>query len=432
MSTKWMVTGAVLLVAGAAAPWTVGYVTEQQWQGVTAGLNDSQEIFRLETRDYNRGYMNATVVGSVTFLDPETGEKHAFDYQADVSHGVTGSLMDFSRTLEESMGEDENIFPDEKPTVTLETRVWGSAVVKMTVPELDVTNEETGETFTSSRFEGQADISSAGQKAEIHVEWPGMEVTGPEMNISLADLTMDQTMEQLVGDVWLGDGDVTMASLKISAPGQPAFAMSGLSMTSSSSASDNGERMSGDTTIRLESVSAADDSFGPHEIQFSMENIDVAGLNELSNALSEMQNAALTASPDADPQAMMQQQMASFQRISSAAMSLATEGFTFGFPKIDLATPEGPVNGEIQLSHPELSDEEKAQTMMVMQGLTGNMEFSMPVALVEMNPALNQQVAPLIKQGMVVKEGDRLRVKGTLADMALTINGNVMPLPPIF
>jgi hypothetical protein len=42
------------------------------------------------------------------------------------------------------------------------------------------------------------------------------------------------------------------------------------------------------------------------------------------------------------------------------------------------------------------------------------------------------QVAPLIKQGMVVQEGDRLRMVGTLGDMALTINDNVLPLPPMF
>ena len=36
------------------------------------------------------------------------------------------------------------------------------------------------------------------------------------------------------------------------------------------------------------------------------------------------------------------------------------------------------------------------------------------------------------EEGMVVQEGDRLRIQGTLEDLALDINGNVIPLPPIF
>jgi len=56
----------------------------------------------------------------------------------------------------------------------------------------------------------------------------------------------------------------------------------------------------------------------------------------------------------------------------------------------------------------------------------------MPAALVDENQALAMQVAPLIKRGMVVQNGDRLRMTGTLKDMALDINGNVLPLPPVF
>jgi len=69
---------------------------------------------------------------------------------------------------------------------------------------------------------------------------------------------------------------------------------------------------------------------------------------------------------------------------------------------------------------------------MVMQGLTGNFDISMPTVLVDENPALALQVAPLIKQGMVVQDGDTLRLSGKLEDMALKINGNTLPLPPLF
>lgn len=431
MKTQWMVVGLGALALAAAAPWGVGYYTEQQWHGVESGFNDAQTILRLETRTYDRGYMNARVNGSVTFIAPESGEQHTFDYQARVSHGITGSLMDFSTT--EGLGDQaEKFFPDEKPRLTLETRVWGTATVEMTVPEVNVTDEVTGETLNISKAYGRADIGSAGSELDIEFEWPGMTVNGPDAIMTVTDFRMEQTLEHLTGDLWLGGGEMTLASLQIDAPEQPAVRLDGLSITSDTGATADGKRLNGDSSISLENIAANGAEFGPQEIQIRFDGLDVASLEEMSSAINDMQQATMTSAAEQDPQAAMQQQMQSFQRVSSAMLGLAAEGFTLGFPKVDLSTPEGPINGELVISHPELSDEERSQAMMVMQGLTGNFDISMPAALVEKNQALAMQVAPLIKQGMVVQEGQSLRMTGTLKDMALDINGNVLPLPPVF
>lgn len=431
MKTQWMVVGVVALGLGAVAPWGVGYYTERQWQGVETGFNDAQTMLRLETREYDRGYMSSSVKGSITFIGPDSGEQHSFDYQAQVSHGVTGSLMDFS-TPEELGAEAEKFFPDEKPRLTLETRVWGTATVEMTVPEVDVTDEDNGETLNVSRAHGRADIGSAGSELDIQVDWPGMTMTGPNGRIEVQDLEMNQELEHLTGDLWLGGGELTLESLQIDMPDEPAVRFDGLTMTSDSNASENASRLNGDSSIRLDKVAANGAEFGPHEIQIRFDGLDVASLDEISAALSDMQQAAVASAADPNPQAAMQQQMQSFQRVSNAMMALAAEGFSLGFPKIDLSTPEGPITGSLSVSHPELSDDEKSQAMMVMQGLTGNFDLSMPAVLVDQNQALAMQVAPMIKQGMVVQEGDRLKMEGSLKDMALDINGNVLPLPPLF
>jgi len=431
LKTGWIVVGVLVLGTAAAAPWGVGYYTERQWQGVETGFNNAQNLLRLETRDYERGYMNASVRGYVTFVVPESGEQHRVGYQARVSHGVTGSLMDFSTT--ENLGADaEKFFPDEKPRLTLETRIWGTATVEMTVPEVDATDQATGETLTSARAYGRADIGSAGSEVDIQLEWPGLTLTGPDLQIAMSDLSAEQTIERLTGDLWLGSGEVNLARLSFEAPQQPPMRFEGLSVVSSSDASDDGTRLNGESTIRLDKVTANDRDFGPHEIQIRFDRLDVASLNAISSAVNDMQQAAMSSAVDPDPQAIMEQQMQSFQRVNAAMLGLAVEGFSFGFPKIDLSTPEGPIEGELMIRHPELSEQEKSQAMMVMQGLTGNFDISMPAVLVDDNQALAMQVAPLIKQGMVIQEGDRLRMVGTLEDMALTINGNVLPLPPLF
>ena len=431
MKTQWMITGAVVLALGAITPWGVGYYTEQQWQGVESGFNDAQNVLKLETREYDRGYMDARVRGAITFIAPEDGEQQSFDYEARVSHGVTGSLMDFSAT-DQISAEARKFFPDEKPRLTLETRLWGSATIEVTVPEVDVTDAETGETLNISRAHGRADIGAAGSELDIQLEWPGMSVTGPDMAIVVQDFRMDQTLEHLTGDLWLGGGTVTLASLQFNAPAEPAVRLDGLTITSQSDASAGGKRLNGDSSIQLDRLETNGVEFGPHEIQVRFDDLDVASLDEISSAVNDMQQASAASAVDSDPQAMLQQQMQSFQRVSAAMLGLAAEGFSFGFPKIDLSTPQGPVRGELMISHPQLSDDEKSQSMMVMQGLTGNFDISMPTVLVDENPALALQVAPLIKQGMVVQDGDKLRLSGKLEDMALKINGNTLPLPPLF
>jgi uncharacterized protein YdgA (DUF945 family) len=302
----------------------------------------------------------------------------------------------------------------------------------MTVPEVDVIDEATGETLNISKAYGRADIGSAGSELDIQFEWPGMTASGPDANIAVTDFRMDQTLEHLAGDLWLGGGEMTLASLQIDAPEQPSVRLDGLSITSDTNATADGKRLNGDSSIKLQNVSANGAEFGPHEIQIRFDGLDVVSLEAMSSAINDMQQAAMTPTAGQGPQAAMQQQMQSFQRVSAAMLGLAAEGFTLGFPKIDLSTPEGRINGELEISHPELSDAEKSQAMMVMQGLTGNFDISMPAVLVEENQALAMQVAPLIKQGMVVQDGERLRMTGTLKDMALDINGNVLPLPPIF
>lgn len=430
MKKQWMVAGAAVLAVGVAAPWAVGYVTEQQWQSVTAEVNQAQPLFKLQTRDYDRGYMGAEFTGTIMVQNPETGEEHAFDYQARVSHGVTGSLIDFTPPAELG-AEVEKIFPDEKPRLTLETRLWGTATAELSVPAVSVIDEETGESFDMSESYSRAEISGNGSHADILMLWPGAVIRGPDLRISIEDFRLEQTMEHLTGDVWLGDGDMSLARLEVAARGEPALRFDEFSMSGETTAADDGKSIDSEAVVTLEKVTADDESFGPHRMEMVLSGLDVQSWSDLTTAMTDMQAAALN-DAGGDSRAMMQQQMESMSRINQAMLGLAVNGFSFGFPEMSFATPYGPVNGAIMVQHPSLSDDEKDQMLMVMQRLTGNLDVSMPLALVEQHPELGMQVAPLIKQGMVVQEGDRLRIQGTLEDLALDINGNVIPLPPIF
>jgi hypothetical protein len=123
--------------------------------------------------------------------------------------------------------------------------------------------------------------------------------------------------------------------------------------------------------------------------------------------------------------------MAAMQEVNNAVRDLAAAGFSVGLPELILTTPEGGVEGSASLSHPELTADQKDEMLMVMQRLTGEMDLSLPLALAEEYPEFQLQLAPLIKQGLLVQQGDRLVLDASLKDLMLDVNGVEIPLPPL-
>ncbi|WP_228257350.1 DUF945 family protein [Marinobacter sp. NP-4(2019)] len=429
MKKTWMIVGGVVLVVGAVAPWGVGLVTEQQWQEVTSEVNAKQPFVRLETRDYRRGYLSARFEGTVTFEDPASEDVHQIEYEARVSHGVTGSLLDFvplSGVPEEAAG----LFPDEKPRLTLETRLWGTAIAELTVPALSVTNDDSGESLNMSGGFGRVDIGSNGTEADIVMVWPGMVLDTPDLQIRLQDFQLEQTLHHLRGEVWTGEGEADLQSVEFLSAGQAPLRMEGFRMTSRTWPTDNDRSVNSETVATLDTVTSDGESFGPQRVAFVMNGLDVDSWSELTGAMTDMQVAALD--NQAGSPAAFEQQMASMNRLSGALLDLAAEGFSFGFPDISLVTPDGEVNGELMVEHPTLSDQERSQMLMVMQRLTGHMKLSLPLALAENHPELMMQLAPLIKEGMMTRSGDHLTMSAQLKDLSVDVNGTVIPLPPLF
>jgi len=426
---KWIIGGVAVLVVAGAMPWAVGYVTEKQWRQASLEVNSAQPFVQLETDDYRRGFLGAELNGSLILINPETGESYKVSYHGSVSHGVTGSLMSFE-PVDGWTPAGADWFPEELPALTLETRLWGHATMDFRIPVTRIDSTESGESLATTGGLIRVDISDLGNHVQALVDWPEIKVNRPDRELRVAGLHMHQDMEYLTGDIWTGKGSVEVASAVIGADEMPPLTLQGFSVVSTSEARDDGQRLDLRITGNLESLSFEQDSYGPHHMVFALDNLEVASWNDLSEGLSDLQAQAL--SGDAMTTAGIEQQIAAMNKVSNAARNLAAAGFSIGFPEVSLATPEGEVTGDMVITHPELTTDEKAGMLMVMQRLTGKMSLSMPAALAENYPDVRIQVAPLIKEGLMVQEGDRLEMKASMKDMQVDVNGVVMPLPPIF
>lgn len=429
MKAKWIIVGAGVLVVAGAMPWIVGYATEQQWQQVTRELNQSQPFIQMQTDDYRRGFFSSDLSGSVTVVEPETGQAREIAYRADVTHGVTGSFMDFVPV--EGWAPKGADWFQERPRLTLETRLWGTAVLELEAPAMAINNPENGESLRASGGVARIEISDTGAQAKALVVWPQISFSGPKMDIRVNNLRVEQNMAHLIGGVWTGTMEASIATVELTAPDTSVLAIEGLLAHSSTEAKDQSQRLDSRLSIEVEKVGFEDQTYGPHKLAFALENLDVASWNNFSTSTTEFQSLMALA-PGTGGQEAFEQQMAAMGQVNMAMRNLAAAGFSIGVSQLSLDTPEGTVTGDLAIRHPELTDDQKEGMLLVMQQLTGDMNLSLPAALVDDYPAVRMQLAPLVKQGLLVPEGERLVLSAKLGDMIVEVNGQAIPLPPMF
>lgn len=426
---KWMLAGALVVVAGLAAPWGVGALTEQQWRQAEAQL-EQQPMVTMETRLYERGYAGADVAGILSFDNPGSGETLTLAYEGEISHGLWGSDL----TLRFGALDDQWVqvlFPDQRPTLNADFKAWGTADLRLTVPAIEAVDEATGESVTSSELVVSGSIFDQGNGFDLELDWPGLVAMGPNATMTVNDLDLTQTMSRLKGDVWTGEAALRVDRFTARLEGEPEVSAQGLAIDSSTRASDDGERFTGSTEVTLNQVRSEGEAAGPFQLNFELRDFQVDAWNRLLGAFTRLQTVAAAPDTGLTQQERMSQQIQAMENLSAGLKSLAAAGMTFGFPSVSLTFPEGEVTGELMLSHPELPADEADQLGLVMQRLTGVMAWRLPVALVESQPELMAELAPLVEQGMVLREGDVYRVDARLQDLELDINGRIIPLPPM-
>lgn len=428
---KWLLAIGVILVVVVVAPWGVGMLTEQQWQQAASEINRSQPYFTVETARYQRGFFGAEVEGTVYFRNPgNPDETHRLGYRGDVSHGVTGSEATFYPD-QASAGLIDELFPDQLPTLTLNARLWGTAELEYNVPAIDRLSEETGESLNVAESYGWAKVSGAGNDLEMDLRWPGLVARSPQGRLVVNDVRIAQTMSKLAGNVWTGNGSLSLARLEAEFQNQPPVVVESFALQSDTKAAGD-ERFNSLVQMDIARIASRDEESGPYEVDFVLENMEIAAWNRLVDAFTDIRelNSAQT-NGVASRQALVEQQMNLMMNVSDAVKALAAAGMALGLPEFSVKTPHGEVAGNLMLRHPELPDDEREAMSLVMQRLTGELSISLPVALAEAEPRLMTELLPLIDQGFLVRDNDTFRLNAELKDLEVDVNGQIIPLPPM-
>src|SRR5690554_2752250 len=246
-------------------------------------MNASQPFVRLETRSYQRGVLASEASGILTVIDPARGDSYRVDFRIRVSHGVTGSLLDF-RPSAGWQPQGANWFPDAEPRLTLETRVWGSANLVLEAPAMAIDNPVSGESLRSSGGLASISVGSLGEQADLMLVWPALSLSGPELDLAVDDVHLEQSLAWLSGDIWTGTGTLSVETLSVQSPGAEPVVLDGLAMTSASEAKDQDRRLDSTPELGVASGSVGRGASGPPRMAASVDNLDVAGWNAFSSA----------------------------------------------------------------------------------------------------------------------------------------------------
>ncbi|OEY65754.1 DUF945 family protein [Marinobacter sp. X15-166B] len=435
MNKVWTVVGGTVLTAAVLAPWGVGVLTEQQWQGVTQRINDAQAFIQFEPVRYERRFYGATIHGVVRMVDPVSGSAESLPYEGSVSHGLTGSRIDFALAEEfatVAASELARVFPDAQPSLTLAAKVWGTATLEARVPAIDYTDAAAAEAFQLAPSFARLVVSNGGETAELSVRGPALTLSvgvPTALHLALEDVRVDQTMSLERGRLWTGEGEMGVARAEFRESGSEPLVVENFQL-SSQTWTDTADSFNTATVASVSRLTAKGASNGPHRVEFAANEINIDAWNELVTAVTDLQ-ALSAGGGETNPQLAFQQQMMLLAQVGESAKKLAVNGVSAGFPAISLASPEGAVQGRLLLSHPKLGAAEQNQMHLLTRKLEGVMNLSLPVALAERYPHVQEQLLPLLDQGVVIEDNGAYRVDARLENLTLDVNGRKFPLPPL-
>lgn len=427
---RWMLwVGGLVLTAAVAAPWAVGILTEQQWGEATREVNAAQPFLDFSTGHYQRHLFSAELTGRINLRDPQTGTVQQIHFRGTVHHGVTGSRLELHPSSDAANGL-ATLFPGRQPSIVIETHLWGAADVTVSVPAIELADDNTGASISIAASHARVRTSDTGDHLEVNLRWPGLKIQAPDGRLTVSDMRFDETMDRLQGDIWTGDGHLGLGKVTVAPKGHEPVELTNLAIDSSASADPAGERLDSRATVSVEHVVAGGEASGPYRLEFAVRNASISALNTLAASLRKIQQSALYAAADPALTAGERKQQA-LQALAGAVRQFAAAGVALGIPELTAATPEGRIEGSIMLRHPALPVAKRDELLLVMQRLTGTASLTVPVSLVAANAAIRERLGVLVKQGLVIRKGDSYQFNATLKDLALDINGKAIPLPPL-
>ena len=317
-----------------------------------------------------------------------------------------GDVIDLPGTIHSEIalgGELESHFVLEAGTHGVDDAEvsWGGAKIDVT------TNPKTGE-ITYKGDLGKLDLKA-----------------GPDRAM-LAELRFSGRQQPTRYGINIGDVRLSLDGLAIGDPGYGSLAATtndaafrtrgGLKDVLFVASSElDGDRIDGTASVSSETVGLS--PLG--DLKFDM-NFEIRGAD--AAALAALQRIAENSADGADPTNL-------YDAAEDDLKRLFARGFEFGADRIRMGLPQGEIVSSMHFAVAEENVDTFEWTSLLL-GAEAKIDVSIPVDLVEMFGASNQQIAMAIGAGYLVRKGDAYVMQAEMRKGLMTINGAPMAIPP--
>jgi uncharacterized protein YdgA (DUF945 family) len=263
------------------------------------------------------------------------------------------------------------------------------------------------------------DLSSDGRTADTTLSWEGMEIAAKDGTMSVGPVIVDNKHKQPIPDLWLTSGKASLAGITFATQGN-SVNVGEMSVVSSTDITQDMTKVSGKADVRLAFIKVMGQTMA-EDIRYvvSVEGLDANSLVTLSKSIREAY------AQGGDPQAV---QMALAMQMMGTLPQMVRKGLTLRIDELSGKIMGQPVHVSFSVSALEGTDVSKG--VMALSTVEAAADLSVPRMLLMMAPNLDaQMIDNLVQQGYLKDEEGVLTCHAEFKNMALTVNGQPVPLP---
>jgi len=428
----------------------------------TGMLTESKVKESLEVKNYDRGWFDskADIVWHFQFPNNRTKKMETTEFKMPlkVYHGPFMFTKDgmkfgmgFAHTViqmpDKNLKQMKDLFTAQStaPTLNLSlfVNIFGKTGFSAAVPDFTLIAKKGDAKLNWHGLDSSIRISSDMKSFDGYFNIDGFNFTRKEMTAKMEAVKTNYNLYENSDGLLLGSASVSFPSLVVKQGKKVVFLLSRFDMKSGSH--QNGVTIDSDLSITLEKVVANNETYGPGELHFSLNNLDskaLARINELA------QQAQIASNPE--KKRLMMAMMPEVPKLFSHGAELKIDPFTFKLPKgriegnLLISLPEGPFNnpfamvrqiqGNGRLAVPvdlvkEALIESLAKKMLQNQlqqaiAQQNNAHGVQPMdAKQQAKDMVDKKLSNLVDKGLLTQQGNDYVIAFTLKNGKLLVNG---------
>ena len=458
----------ILAVVLFGSYFAMGLITEHTLKKTVNMVNQSNELF-VEFLEYKRGWFKSQatinwrlrVPARITKNDQEQlvtipAKEYKGSVPLNINHGpiiyANNKILfglgdaDIHLTLPEEYQEYFNkMYSDKSVMPILDLNVFvnylNNTKFIANVPHFNLISNDNQTQMISSGITSEVNLSPKLNRVIASLNINDLTFIKEHQKVVIGKISSDCNLKYTKNGLYIGNAHVMFPSILVTNKDQTILKLSQFEISSESHVLKS--LFNSNLKLDLDQLFTHGSNYGPAHVMFSLKNLDAKTLAEINHIVSSMQ-------PSTDTE--RQQLLLS---VLPKLPSLLSKGAGIKLSDVTINTPDGLIQGSIELNLPSAAIENPFQLLQKIQGncklsISANMlksivhaslkqknnvalqlqQASMPTTTQPSASDVKQQIAAqtdekiaqLVQSGVIIMQGDHYTLDANLADGHLTIN----------